>query len=213
MARQREIKKGETLYTIAAEEGFDPAALWEHPDNANGIGQKRDNPGVLAEGDIVIIPDRKPRKETIASGKKHTFRRKGLLKKLKIALREQTQVQAGQRYTLEPDIGKPIEGTVDDEGIVEARLSSHVRRARLTVGKPPHRHVIELRIGGLDPHEELSGAQSRLNQLGYHAGPADGADTEQTRAALRSFQHEHGLDASGTLDFDTARALRKEHGA
>jgi peptidoglycan hydrolase-like protein with peptidoglycan-binding domain len=42
--------------------------------------------------------------------------------------------------------------------------------------------------------------QEKLKKLGYFHGPADGRKGPRTRLALRSFQRDEGLEASGSLD-------------
>lgn len=54
----------------------------------------------------------------------------------------------------------------------------------------------------------LRNAQQRLNELGYDAGTPDGAMGPRTQAALRAFQQDRGLNASGRLDQATINALR-----
>jgi peptidoglycan hydrolase-like protein with peptidoglycan-binding domain len=50
--------------------------------------------------------------------------------------------------------------------------------------------------------------QSRLNALGYSAGPVDGSFGPMTRAAVVRFQRAKGLPADGVVGRQTARALR-----
>lgn len=44
-----------------------------------------------------------------------------------------------------------------------------------------------------DTRETIAAAQQRLNNLGYDAGPVDGAYGPKTRAAIRSFRQDQGL--------------------
>lgn len=53
----------------------------------------------------------------------------------------------------------------------------------------------------------LRQAQTLLAGMGYNPGPADGTPGRRTTAALRAFQQDHGLPASGQLDSATRRAL------
>ena len=55
--------------------------------------------------------------------------------------------------------------------------------------------------------EDIAGAQSALNALGYGVGAADGVVGSRTRAALRAFQLEQGLPADGYPDAATLEAL------
>ena len=64
------------------------------------------------------------------------------------------------------------------------------------------------RPAGAAPSLSVRDAQHRLNQLGYKAGPEDGAMGPATRAALMNFQRAEGLTATGRMDRATADALR-----
>ena len=61
------------------------------------------------------------------------------------------------------------------------------------------RYVLERGSRGL----EVEGLQQRLNYIGYDAGPVDGVFGARTQAALRAFQRDHGLPATGRLDGQT----------
>ncbi len=50
-------------------------------------------------------------------------------------------------------------------------------------------------------------AQRLLNDAGFDAGPDNGAIRQQTRAAIRSFQSTHGLQADGEVTLDLLIAL------
>jgi len=55
----------------------------------------------------------------------------------------------------------------------------------------------------------LRAAQTRLNQLGYDAGTADGLMGNRTANALRTFQRDNNLPVTGRLDAVTSQALRQ----
>ncbi len=54
---------------------------------------------------------------------------------------------------------------------------------------------------------ELQAVQSKLNELGYACGAADGIMGPKTAGALKAFQADHGLDPSGVADDRTVAAL------
>lgn len=56
--------------------------------------------------------------------------------------------------------------------------------------------------------DQIRAVQQRLNQLGYDAGPVDGAAGPKLAAALTSFQVTNGLVASGELNTETLDKLR-----
>jgi peptidoglycan hydrolase-like protein with peptidoglycan-binding domain len=65
---------------------------------------------------------------------------------------------------------------------------------------------------GHEAHEQLGRAriqqaQERLNDLGYPIGEADGVLGPKTHTAVRNFQRDKGLNATGDLDEKTMAAL------
>jgi peptidoglycan hydrolase-like protein with peptidoglycan-binding domain len=56
------------------------------------------------------------------------------------------------------------------------------------------------------------GAQQRLNNLHYAAGPEDGQLTAESQAALRAFQGDAGIPRTGQVDDATVAALRSVYG-
>jgi N-acetylmuramoyl-L-alanine amidase len=69
-----------------------------------------------------------------------------------------------------------------------------------------------LQIGHLDPVEETTGIQGRLNNLGFDCGEVDGIIGPQTEAAVRAFQDEHSLEADGIPGPKTQAKLKEVHG-
>jgi hypothetical protein len=62
------------------------------------------------------------------------------------------------------------------------------------------------------PSVAVRQAQRQLNRMGYRAGPEDGRAGPQTRRAVRTFQRDEELRASGELDRATLAALGVETG-
>ena len=57
---------------------------------------------------------------------------------------------------------------------------------------------------------DVAAAQQRLKDRGYYSGPVDGVMGPRTAAALRAYQRDHGLSATGRLDSQTASVLGNE---
>ena len=55
--------------------------------------------------------------------------------------------------------------------------------------------------------------QSKLKNLGYNPGPLDGIWGQKTAEALKTFQRDHGLAASGKFDQKTKAKLDPDHDA
>jgi len=65
--------------------------------------------------------------------------------------------------------------------------------------------IVLRRQGRLD--REITNAQQALKDDGFYSGSINGAMTESTREALRSFQEAKQLNVTGRIDRDTARQL------
>lgn len=58
----------------------------------------------------------------------------------------------------------------------------------------------------------IGSVQEKLNAQGYNVGKADGIWGPRTTAALKKYQQENGLQATGRLNQETADALGLEQG-
>lgn len=56
-------------------------------------------------------------------------------------------------------------------------------------------------------------AQDRLSRLGYPVGAADGVLGTETRTAIRNFQRDKNLNATGELTDETLSALEEDSGS
>jgi hypothetical protein len=75
MTIQHVVKRGETLSGIAELHGFrNWKTVYDAPENAD-LRAKRPNPHLILVGDVVVIPDRKPKAETVNSGEAARFKR------------------------------------------------------------------------------------------------------------------------------------------
>ncbi len=80
-----------------------------------------------------------------------------------------------------------------------------VQKALFDKKAPENPDFITLRRG--DDNERVKQMQNRLNDLGYHAGVADGSYGKNTQIAVKLFQRIAGLKATGTADVETLRRL------
>lgn len=129
---------------------------------------------------------------------------------LNLELRDSTGAPlSGRPYSLTLADGSTREGSLDRDGCLSELLPSGCDRVTLIVAQ----RRIELELGGLPPCDSIAGAQERLNHLHYSVGEPDGVLGPLTVAALRRFQRDHGLPATGVLDAATIERLSEEHGA
>ena len=73
MPHKHIVKQGECLSLIARRYGFaNYRTVYDHADNAE-LRELRPNPNVLSPGDVVVIPDKDTKTESVATGKFHRF--------------------------------------------------------------------------------------------------------------------------------------------
>lgn len=209
MAFDYVVQQGDCISSVAYRFGFFPDTLWNHPGNSSLKRQRRD-PNVLLAGDVIHVPDLRGRQLDVAAAKRHRFRRKGVPEKLRIRIEdEEGNPVADAPYTITIDHVQRS-GTTDSEGWVIEGIAPDAQNGRLVVGPKGHEQEHELKLGHLDPIEELTGVQARLRNLGYDC-PVDGELGEETREALLHFQRERALEETGEPDDTTREALQAEH--
>lgn len=203
------VKQGECMASIASAHGYFWETLWKHPKNA-ALRQAREDPFELLSGDRVHIPDLRGKQETAGSEACHTFRRKGVPSHIDVTLMYMGRPVADTQYMADVD-GNVSEGSTDGEGRVKIPIAPGAQSAVITVGSSPDSQVrYEFRIGGLDPITEVTGVQGRLRNLGYHC-EATGQMDEETVLAIRSFQEDQKIDATGVFDDKTRDKLKRVH--
>jgi N-acetylmuramoyl-L-alanine amidase len=214
------VKQGDFLAKIAHQHGFgDWKTIYNHAQNT-GLRSKRPNPNILSPGDVVYIPDKKVKHTGHATAKKHKF----VVKKEKILIRiaakdAKCDPLALNKFELALD-GQVYSKTQAQDanlqkGIIEQKVSSSVDEGRLrlwTTAKADPDFVFKVLVGHLDPIEELSGVQARLNHLGFDCGRVDGTDGPGTQQAVRTFQQQFGHRVTGSVDQATRDKLKAVHG-
>jgi len=196
-----DVQQGETLMDLARKNGLkDYKAILDHPENAE-LKKKRADPGVLLPGDRVFIPNRVLREHPSAVDAKHKFKKKTPRAWIRVVVKDEDgKPYGGKKYELTV-AGKKLEGTLGGDGLLEQEVAPSVRGAELKVwtvdGAEPD--VWDLKLGSMDPLEEVSGVQARLVNLGFDCEISGELD-ERTRAAVTSFQWLTGLEQTGEID-------------
>ena len=210
------VKQGDHLSRIASKHGFsDYRTIWDHPKNAQ-LKNKRKNPNVLYPGDSLYIPDKELKEESGATGQRHRFKAQGKPLMLHIVFKDfDDKPVANTECELHLD-GKLYPLTTDADGMIEQKISATAENGMLIFKDPGAPFdQIPVKIGHLDPAEEVSGWKARLNNLGYDAGPPDGKETEQLRSAIEEFQCDYFKDVSqvdGKCGPNTTAKLKKVYG-
>lgn len=202
-------KVNDCISSIALEHGFFPDTIWNDPDNAD-LRRVRRDPNVLRTGDLVVIPDKRRKEEDKPTDKRHQFRRKGFPTTVHIRLLKNDEPQANKPYQLVVD-GRIHEGRTDGDGNLWIYIPADARKATLYVGEGEYRDEYQLALRRLQPVSDLLGAQQRLNNLGYPAGPENGNLSPMIMQALMRFQRDNGLDITGENDERTQNKLLELH--
>ena len=215
MSDLHSVEQGEHLSQIAKLYGFpDYKILWDHPQNAD-LKNLRKNPNILFPGDQVFIPDMEEKEESGSTDKRHSFVLDKETLKLRLVLEDNYEKPiAGAQCALLVD-GQMFQLTSDAHGKLEQEIPLDAKEAWITIRgdqTPFKDETIAIRIGRLDPIDEISGQAARLNNLGYFAGKLDGSDSDALESAIEEFQCDNNLEISGKCDSQTQAKLKQVHG-
>lgn len=215
MADYYTVQQGDYISKIAKDNGFtDYTIIWNHPNNAD-LKNLRQNPNVLFPGDQVFIPDMEQKEESGATDKRHPFVVNKDTLKLRLVLEDVYEKPiAGAQCALLVD-GQIFQLTTDGNGKLEQEIPLNAKQGTLTIRgdqTPFANEVIPIKIGHLDPVDEISGQVARLNNLGYAAGPLDGSDEAAFESAVEEFQCDHSLTVDGICGPHTQSKLKQVHG-
>jgi hypothetical protein len=211
MPKRRTIRDGDTVDSIAFDEGLFPETIWDHPANAE-LKRKSQDRTILKPGDVLTVPDKRVKEVPAASEQRHRYRRRGVPAVLWVRLLDWGEPRAGLPYTLDVE-GKTVQGTTESDGSLRHWVPPNARQATLIIEgdeSRPRREEYRLQIGHLTPASEQAGAIARLVNLHY-LDEGKTRDEEAVKAAVRAFQEDYGLEATGRLDRATEEKLRGTH--
>ncbi len=203
----RTIGNGDSIISVAKDNGFFWEDLWNHGSNAE-LKAKRKDPNVLYRGDVVHVPELEKKVLDKACDQRHEFKRKGDPVKYRVRLLRYGKPRKNEEYTLDLG-GELINGTTDADGKLEHWLPGNCKGGRLMLqgGK----EIYPVSIHRLDPVDEISGQQQRLKNLGYPIPMVSGKTDKATKAALMSFQKVWKLKETGEGDDATKAKLLELH--
>jgi hypothetical protein len=207
---EHRAKEHDCIDSIAFKHGFNRDKIWNNAANQQ-LRKLRNHPNFLCAGDQVIVPDKTKKQESGATELRHRFRR---VETCHIHIRFldwDNEPRVGIPYVLVVDAYK-YEGKTDSSGELKHLIRPDALEGMLMLGEQSEERY-QLRIGRLDPVEELSGIQARLANLGYMLEPIDGRSGPSTSMAIRAFQSEHEMTPNGMLDEATKQKIREIHGS
>ena len=207
MAINHEVQQGDCIFSIAFERGFFADTIWNHANNAE-LKKKRKDPTVLMPGDVVFVPDKRLKEVPRPTGQMHKFQCKNTPKILRIQFKYIDTPLKDMDYKIDID-GLEKKGKTDGMGWLKQAISPNAKLAKVTLADGSE---YELTLGSLDPVDEVTGLQGRLNSLGLYEGSIDGQLNDETRIALKLFQLTNDLEATGEADGKTKDLLIKMTG-
>lgn len=201
------VNPGDSIPSIAHDSGHFWETLWNLPANAD-LKNKRKNPNILAPGDEVTVPPIRVKDYSCATDSRHSFKRKGVPAKLKMQLFLMGEPRRNEPYTLILD-DEMIKGTTDGDGNLEHFIKPNTKGGvlRLNGGKEEY----PVRVGHLNPMDNISGQKQRLNNLGFNCGDESNEKSEKFSEAISQFQGENGLKVTGEMDDATKSKLESLH--
>ena len=202
------VKQGDCIESIAQRFGHLWQTLWDDSKNAD-LRKEREEPNVLLPGDIVFVPEKRLKDESGQTEQRNRFRKKSATSLLKMVLiDENDEPRSNESYILIVD-DEIISGTTKADGSLKHSIKPNAKNGKLIVGEEQDEYV--LKLGGIDPIKEISGVQTRLNNLGFDCGEEDGELNTKTKEAIQDFQFHYGLEVEETGKIDEkTRAKLKE---
>src|ERR1017187_1044761 len=221
-ARVHVVRQGEMAAQIAWKYGFsDVGTVWHHPDN-RALVKARPNPDVLRPKDKVSIPPHKAAVFKLAADQETKITAKRPTQRLHLTIElDVDEPAANARYELTFRDGRKIhrrKGTTGGDGLLDEKLPLTATELRLSLWPKDSKGktdclILDLGMGHLDPVEDLSGVQARLENLGFHCGDEEGELGPRTQAALKRFRAQHKIDEEELLGPATLKQLEKEQKA
>ena len=204
------VKEGECISSISFLYGFFPDVTWNDPANSK-LKNKRKNPNVLFPGDIVAIPDKRPKEVSCKAQGVLKFKMKGVPAKLRMRFTKDDKPRTSENYKLKY-AGKEISGQTNAEGIIEAWIPPDIQSGILEIGDGKDTKTYYLNFGKLEPVDTVKGAQTRLRNLGFYDSEISDRINDKFTEAIKNFQIYFGHpDPSGQLDNKTAEELVRLH--
>ena len=206
------VRQGDCVLSVARHYRMTVATIWDHPGNA-ALRELRSEPNQLMPGDALFVPAPEEPAVTVGTERRHRFSL-GAHRQCKLVLRllEAGEPRQGLAYTLYLE-GDLRTGKTDGDGRLQETVPMSATAGELVLHDPRGDQRFPVRLGHLDPIEEATGVQARLNHLGLVCGAVDGRPGRRTRSALLAFQRSRELRTTGVADAATLAELREAHGS
>lgn len=215
MSTQHQIRPGDHLARLAYRHGHRTVDdIWLADENES-LREVRPDPGVLASGDRVHIPQAEPFEfHGLAVGRRHTLEVELPYPMLRVEF-----AYANEAPVVGPDAvadltfdGKTRSLPIDPAGVVEFEVGPFTEELEFVV----RGRTLRCSFATLEPVETFAGIHDRLANLGYEPGGRRGQRSRNGVAllsAVQEFQCDHGLTVDGDPGGETQAALLDVCGA
>jgi len=213
--KSHKVKEGDCLASITKQYGFhDPDVIYSDAANTS-LKSTRKNMYVLNPNDVVKIPEKETKSTELAIEATASFKVKGIVSQFKIIVEDFAGAAlANKDYELAIE-GIKFEGKTDGTGLIEHKIDASDMNGELTVyldDTKKNNICWPLKLGCMTPHDEVSGVQSRLNNLGYFCKNEKGNEDKTTKAAVNAFKKANGLPDDDIINQATSDKLQTIYG-
>lgn len=203
------VGQGECVLSVAHRYRMPPERIWQAPENAALRSARRMN--VLLPGDALFVPARVTDSVAVETTRRHRF---VLASKatcvFTVRFLAEGVAREGVDYTFFID-GEERTGKTDREGQVTEEVRVDAATGELVLHATTGSERYRVNLGHLNPIDDVTGVQARLNHLGYACGAADGVLGPRTRRALLAFQLARKIPVTGEADAATRDELGRAH--
>lgn len=200
------VCQGEYLTQIAWRLGVDPNDIWNHPKNADLQGQRKDM-DMLCPGDVLYVSMDPPPSAPCVGGASNNYSADIPTVVVGFVLRNGKEPFADEAYVVHGlDDSDATKGTTDSDG--KLTVSVPILLRTLVIELTDKQQFFAVAVGNMDCINSDSGVQMRLDNLGYVSD-----DDGEWGDAIKTFQQDSGLDATGEMDEATRSALESAYGS
>lgn len=205
------VLPGECLGSIADRYGFThPRVIYDDPAN-EALRRARPDPNVLLAGDEVVIPDKKVRVVSGATGQRYHFvvDRQPTWLRLRLLNPDGTP-RAGLPYRIEYQ-GQVFPGTSGADGSIVHEVPPWLPYAMVYVTEHGREQQYRVALGYLDPVDDENGLRQRLRNLGYYVDVPGVPESILLQYAIHAYQCANELPVTGRADTALHGKLLTEH--
>jgi hypothetical protein len=208
---QHKVVQGDCVSSIAETNGFFWETLWNLPENTQ-LKELRKDPNILLPGDLLYVPDKRPKEVSEPTNQVHKFRVKNVPAKVKIRILRDAEPRVGEKYVLMIDGVEKKRGAIPSDGYVEVPIIPIASEGKLVIGDDDDQEEYVLQLGYLDPIDTVTGVKARLNNIGFDCGKINNELDQVTIEAISNFQgYIRHPKPTGQVDDLTRNALEKLH--